>query len=313
MPTLKDIVKPSHHSKLTTIGIPNFLGNFDKNTSHQADVWANKSYQVNPKTHVFTTIQEHFSNRLIKSLHIPPEGVVVDIGCFIGEKLWQVNQNNNYLGIGVDIAIPALKDAKKIDIHGHKFIAADLENLPFKDNSLDLIMVFDVIEHLTHPEKGFSEIARTLKPGGRLLLHIPIKDNGGSFFWFKQKLFPSLAKKEYEDVGHSPERMLTRSQIHAHLNRYDLKIEKSIPYNSFFVHFWDREFARITAWILAKLFRRGQTKTSASRAVHTGNIGTFRSIYGRYIVPALEFISIADLLLAQFGIANTYFVIARKS
>lgn len=312
MPSLKQIIQPALRSRLTQ-DLPDFLPRqFDANTSHQAGVWNAKTYRVDPRTHVFTTIQEHFGNRLIKSITLPKGAVVVDIGCFIGEKLWQLNHSHPYLGIGADIAVSSLRAAQKIDIHNHKFIAADIENLPFKNNSVDLVMVFDVIEHLTHADQGFAEVARVLKPGGRFLLHIPLKDNAWSMFWFKQKLFPKAADKDYADVGHSPERMLTRAQINNYLTNHHLIAEKTIPYNAFFVHFWDREFARITAWALARLFRHGLTQTAATRTVHTGNLGSIRAIYGRLVVPILELLSWPDWILTRFGVANTYFVLAKK-
>lgn len=42
----------------------------------------------------------------------------------------------------------------------------DLENQTFQDESFDLVITQDVMEHIFNPAKAFSEIARTLKPGG---------------------------------------------------------------------------------------------------------------------------------------------------
>ncbi|HCH59299.1 MAG: Methyltransferase type 11 [Candidatus Amesbacteria bacterium GW2011_GWA2_47_11b] len=309
---LKDIVKPRLRFRLNTNGVPNFLNRFDINQQYQVNIWNEKTYQVNPKTHVFTTIQEHFGNRLIRNLKIPHQAVVIDLGCFIGEKLWQLKNNLNYLGVGVDIAISSLKIARKIDIYGHHFLAADMENLPFKNSCVDLVMVFDVIEHLSHAEKGFAEIARVLKPDGKLLLHIPIKDNKWSMFWWKQKLFPQAAFKDYADVGHSPDRMLTRRQIKIYLEKYNLRIEKEIPYNVFLVHFWDREIVRVSAWLFSLLFRSGRTKSNVTRTLQTGYIGRTREFYGRYLVPLLELFSFPDWIFSYMGVGNTYFVVAAK-
>lgn len=314
MPVLSQIIKPQLRKKLKVKKgeTPNFLPRLDKNTRNQASIWSDKTYKVDPKTHIFTTIQERFGNRLIKSLKLKKDAVVVDIGCFIGEKLWQIS-NKLCLGIGVDIAIPSLKAAQEIDIYGHKYIAADLENLPFKDKSIDLVMVFDVIEHLTHARKGFSEVSRVLKPGGQFLLHIPIKDNKWSFFGLKQRFFPDEAKKEYLDVGHSPERMLTSNQIKNFLKKNYLKLEKEIFYNSFFVHLFDRELNKFISNIFVKLLSRGKSKTNMVRSVHTGRKGKIRNFYGRMIVPLLEILSWPDLILSKFKIGNTYFVLAKKS
>lgn len=50
----------------------------------------------------------------------------------------------------------------------------NLEALTFDDNSIDLHVTQDVIEHVFHPSKVFSEIARTLKPGGMHIFSVPL-------------------------------------------------------------------------------------------------------------------------------------------
>jgi ubiquinone/menaquinone biosynthesis C-methylase UbiE len=50
------------------------------------------------------------------------------------------------------------------------YIAGDLTQLPFADNSFDCITCGWVIEHLSDPRPGLAELARVLQPGGKLLL-----------------------------------------------------------------------------------------------------------------------------------------------
>ena len=50
----------------------------------------------------------------------------------------------------------------------------DFENLTFEDNSIDLHVSQDVMEHILDPEKAFAEIARTLKPGGKHIFTVPL-------------------------------------------------------------------------------------------------------------------------------------------
>ncbi|NJO96517.1 MAG: class I SAM-dependent methyltransferase [Pleurocapsa sp. CRU_1_2] len=50
----------------------------------------------------------------------------------------------------------------------------DLENQSFADESFDLVITQDVMEHIFNPDKAFSEIARTLKPGGAHIFTVPI-------------------------------------------------------------------------------------------------------------------------------------------
>jgi SAM-dependent methyltransferase len=57
----------------------------------------------------------------------------------------------------------------------HKGIRCEnLEELTFEDESIDLHVTQDVMEHVISPYKAFKEIARTLKPGGAHIFTIPI-------------------------------------------------------------------------------------------------------------------------------------------
>ncbi len=53
----------------------------------------------------------------------------------------------------------------------------DVENLSFKDRTLDLIVSNDVFEHVPNPAKAFAECARVLKNGGLMLATIPFHAN----------------------------------------------------------------------------------------------------------------------------------------
>ena len=50
----------------------------------------------------------------------------------------------------------------------------NLENLTFSDESFDLFITQDVMEHIFDPAKAFKEIARVLKPGGAHIFTVPI-------------------------------------------------------------------------------------------------------------------------------------------
>ena len=55
-----------------------------------------------------------------------------------------------------------------------KFRCENLESLTFADESIDLHVTQDVLEHVFHPSKVFREIARTLKPGGAHIFTVPL-------------------------------------------------------------------------------------------------------------------------------------------
>ena len=50
----------------------------------------------------------------------------------------------------------------------------NLECMTFEDNSVDMHVTQDVMEHIFHPDKAFKEIARTLRPGGIHIFSVPL-------------------------------------------------------------------------------------------------------------------------------------------
>lgn len=61
----------------------------------------------------------------------------------------------------------------KIDPSTH-YRCEDLGNLTFSDESFDIFITQDVLEHLLEPDKAFQEIARVLKPGGAHIFTVPL-------------------------------------------------------------------------------------------------------------------------------------------
>jgi len=72
-----------------------------------------------------------------------------------------------------------------------KFRCENLETLTFADESIDLHVTQDVLEHVYHPSKVFSEIARTLKPGGAHIFTVPLVN----------KHNPSMLRTRVSDTG----------------------------------------------------------------------------------------------------------------
>ncbi|MEH2411353.1 class I SAM-dependent methyltransferase [Nostoc sp.] len=58
-------------------------------------------------------------------------------------------------------------DYSKLDIRG------DLRNIPLEDNSIDIIISIQVLEHLPEPWKVIAEFQRVLKPQGLLFISCP--------------------------------------------------------------------------------------------------------------------------------------------
>jgi SAM-dependent methyltransferase len=56
---------------------------------------------------------------------------------------------------------------------GLPVLRADATALPVADGSLDLVVAFDVLEHILDDDAAVGEVARALRPGGRFLVAVP--------------------------------------------------------------------------------------------------------------------------------------------
>lgn len=56
-------------------------------------------------------------------------------------------------------------------------VKADILDLPFADNSFDVIVCNHVLEHIVDDRKAMSELYRVMKPGGWGILQVPMKNS----------------------------------------------------------------------------------------------------------------------------------------
>jgi len=85
---------------------------------------------------------------------------ILDVGCGI-KPYKNLFNSSSYVGIDIDYG-GHNNQAKVVD----KFY--DGVNIPYDDNSFDIVICTEVMEHVVDPEKLLSEIHRVLKIGGRI-------------------------------------------------------------------------------------------------------------------------------------------------
>ncbi|MBR8830981.1 MAG: 2-methyl-6-phytyl-1,4-hydroquinone methyltransferase [Chroococcopsis gigantea SAG 12.99] len=102
-----------------------------------------------------------------------PESII-DSGCGIGGSTLYLAQKYNAKAVGVTLspfqAARATERAKGANLGSRvSFQVADAQDLPYGDNSFDLVWSLESGEHMPDKRKFLSECYRVLKPGGKLI------------------------------------------------------------------------------------------------------------------------------------------------
>ncbi|MCR5176242.1 MAG: class I SAM-dependent methyltransferase [Anaerovibrio sp.] len=110
----------------------------------------------------------------ITHLELPPDAVVIDLGCGGGSNvsaMLEICPNGRVTGFDystVSVKASKRKNADAIRNGRCEIIEGDVGKLPFEDNSFDAATAFETVYFW--PEKSFHGVHRILKPGGKFLI-----------------------------------------------------------------------------------------------------------------------------------------------
>jgi len=102
--------------------------------------------------------------------------VVVEVGCGVGYLTKHLARiGGSPFVISTDISADGLHLARSnlLAFANVALCRADAEAVPCRTDVADVVVAFDVIEHLPHPDKFFAEARRVLRPNGILMLSTP--------------------------------------------------------------------------------------------------------------------------------------------
>lgn len=193
--------------------------------------------------------------------HFIEQGKLLDVGCGNGRYLatmrslgWNVQ--------GVEFSEDGVKVCRSADLLVHH---GDLLSAELAEDYFDVITVRHVIEHIPESISFITELARILKPGGKLIIETPNSDSiGRAIFgakWFANEVPRHLVLFSPENLirlakehGLKNESMVLNSTPKIFLNSIDYIIKnKGKPSNKIR---WRRTASRLYLW-LARYTKRG--------------------------------------------------------
>ncbi len=128
-----------------------------------------KAARYGEPSYVWRAGQQRRLEKILWAAEERVHGRVLENGCGIGiyaERLQQAGGQVIGLEYDFDRAYQAHQRVNRI-------VSAAGEALPFPDNSFDLILSHEVIEHVQDDAQAIREMIRVLRPGGRLILFCP--------------------------------------------------------------------------------------------------------------------------------------------
>lgn len=142
------------------------------------------------KTCGIPDLHTHIRWRIIKRFIDLKALSVLDIGCGNGIVSIELSLKNPEMKIiGMDVNREAISQANSIkeslklkNIEFHHLDA--MTSYPYPDNSFEMVLLIDVIEHVQNPEMIIENVSRVLRTGGSVVISVPTP-NYPRFFGYK--------------------------------------------------------------------------------------------------------------------------------
>ncbi|RMF22015.1 MAG: class I SAM-dependent methyltransferase, partial [Deltaproteobacteria bacterium] len=130
---------------------------------------------------------------------------ILDVGCGTGGSAWTFATYGHVYGC--DRSLVALRLAQRSGLRD--LVAADAEVLPFDSERFDIVLAFDIVEHVDDDRAMLAELGRVVRPGGAIAIHVPA--------------WPALWSGHDEVLGHR--RRYTRATLREAITAAGLRIE----------------------------------------------------------------------------------------
>ena len=173
----------------------------------------------------------------LNKYEINNNGIMLDVGCGEGRHIFGIMQDYPQMKcIGLDMDDASLLKAEEgyeyfesISNVGAEFIKGSAYCLPFPDDSIDLIVCSEVLEHLHQYNNAIKEIHRILKPGGKFYASVPAT--------WPEKVCWALSK-DYQNQPGGHLRIFNQSDLIAEIIEPGFKFLSSEKFHSIHAPYW---------------------------------------------------------------------------
>ena len=122
----------------------------------------------------------------VAMLRPPVDGMVLDIGCGTGNftrAMMQAMMPGTGLCVGLDLSAPMVRTAARFrdeaGLERMHLVRGDAQLLPFADDAFDAVHTSAALQLVPDPRRAVLEMARVLRPGGRVLVNTFVRSSGG--------------------------------------------------------------------------------------------------------------------------------------
>jgi SAM-dependent methyltransferase len=113
--------------------------------------------------------RRHVLDVVLSGLHLPADGAILDAGCGSGRNMVELCRYGTVTGL--ELSSPSVQAARARGVG--EVVQGSIMEMPFADDSFQLAVSLDVIEHLQDDRAALRELRRVVAPGGRLLVTVP--------------------------------------------------------------------------------------------------------------------------------------------
>ena len=168
--------------ELFSVEIPNQLTQDRDFHKIKNEIYETKYYPINEHlNYIFLAPALERKTFIRKHLNcLADTGHFCDLGFGPGVlSAFILQQKKSWTGCGIDISRNCFHHAarllrKKGVFERCKLLVGDVRTLPYPDETFDLVIAVEVLEHIPDPEVGLAEAIRVLKPGGYSITALPV-------------------------------------------------------------------------------------------------------------------------------------------